>query len=137
MAVKSKPLNIKDPEAYRLARTLADQTGQTLTETVIEPLRDRLQRNVAGTSEGAGGGVVQFGVGIPRAVCRATGKQYLAVCQQGRCACPKAICACKTEGVGCRIVELGNVRGNIFTITVVNFRATGDQDSPVGEQSCG
>ena len=47
MAVKSKPLNIKDPEAYRLARTLADQTGLTLTETVIQALRDRLQRNSA------------------------------------------------------------------------------------------
>jgi len=47
VAVKSKPLNIKNPEDYRLARTLADQTGQTLTETVIQALRDRLQRNCA------------------------------------------------------------------------------------------
>ena len=91
--------------------------------------------HVAGTSEGAGGGVVQFAIGTQRGP--ATGKQYLAVCQQGRCASPKAICAGKTEGVGCRIVELGNVRGNIFTITAVNFRATGDQDFPVGEQGCG
>jgi antitoxin VapB len=35
-------LNIKDPEAYRLARELADRTGQTLTAAVTESLRDRL-----------------------------------------------------------------------------------------------
>jgi len=38
------PLNIKHPEADRLARTLAHKTGETITETVIQSLRERLQR---------------------------------------------------------------------------------------------
>ena len=38
------PLNIKDPEADRLARALAQQTGETLTQAVIHALRDRLAR---------------------------------------------------------------------------------------------
>jgi len=37
-------LNIKDPEAYRLARTLADKTGESLTGTVVSALRERLSR---------------------------------------------------------------------------------------------
>src|SRR2546423_347289 len=41
-----------------------------------------LASHVAGTSEGSGRGVVQFGVGL-REQCRATGKQYLAVREQG------------------------------------------------------
>ncbi len=40
-------LNIKDPEADRLARELAAKTGETLTETVIEALRQRLKREAA------------------------------------------------------------------------------------------
>jgi antitoxin VapB len=39
-----KPLNIKDPEAYRLARSLADQTGETLTQVVVLALRERYER---------------------------------------------------------------------------------------------
>jgi antitoxin VapB len=35
-------LNIKNPEAHRLARELAEVTGGTLTEAVTEALRDRL-----------------------------------------------------------------------------------------------
>lgn len=35
-------LNIKDPEAYRLARHLADETGETLTAAVTQSLRERL-----------------------------------------------------------------------------------------------
>ena len=72
--------------------------------------------------------------GVHRELCRATGKQYLAVREQGRRASPEAICACKTERAGCRIVELGNVRRNIFTIIRHRVGATGNQDSPVGEQ---
>jgi antitoxin VapB len=34
-------LNIKDAEAYRLARAIAESTGQTLTRVVTEALRDR------------------------------------------------------------------------------------------------
>lgn len=37
-------LNIKHPEADRLARELAKQTGETITEVVIEALREKLLR---------------------------------------------------------------------------------------------
>lgn len=37
-------LNIKNPEADRLARLLAHQTGETITEVVIEALREKLLR---------------------------------------------------------------------------------------------
>jgi antitoxin VapB len=37
-------LNIKDPEAHRLARKLAEQTGETMTRAVTEALRERLAR---------------------------------------------------------------------------------------------
>ncbi len=40
----SKPLNIKDPEAYRLARALADRTGETLTQVVVLALRQRFEQ---------------------------------------------------------------------------------------------
>jgi antitoxin VapB len=36
-------LSIKDPEADRLARELADATGESLTEVVIKALRERLR----------------------------------------------------------------------------------------------
>jgi antitoxin VapB len=35
-------LNINDPEADRLARELAEQTGETIEQAVITSLRDRL-----------------------------------------------------------------------------------------------
>ena len=37
-------MNIKDPEADRLARELARATGVTLTEAVMVALKERLQR---------------------------------------------------------------------------------------------
>jgi antitoxin VapB len=37
-------LNIKHPEADRLARILANQLNETITEVVIEALREKLQR---------------------------------------------------------------------------------------------
>jgi antitoxin VapB len=37
-------LNIKDPEAHKLARTLARETGQTMTSAVTEALRQRLEQ---------------------------------------------------------------------------------------------
>ena len=40
------PLNIKHPEADRLARELAARTGETITEVVIGALRERLAREV-------------------------------------------------------------------------------------------
>jgi antitoxin VapB len=46
-------LSIKDPEADRLARELAAQTGESLTEAVVVALRERLirqrRRRTAGT----------------------------------------------------------------------------------------
>jgi antitoxin VapB len=41
-------LNIKDPEAHRLAQTIAKATGETMTHVVTEALREcyeRLQRH--------------------------------------------------------------------------------------------
>ena len=37
-------LNIKHPEADRLARELSAVTGETLTEAVVAALRERLER---------------------------------------------------------------------------------------------
>ena len=37
-------LNIKDPETHKLAQTLAEETGETMTHAVTEALRERLQR---------------------------------------------------------------------------------------------
>ncbi|MGY2049457.1 type II toxin-antitoxin system VapB family antitoxin [Methylobacterium sp. JK268] len=37
-------LNIKDPEAHRLAQAIARETGETMTRAVTEALRDRLAR---------------------------------------------------------------------------------------------
>ncbi|HEY2884960.1 MAG TPA: type II toxin-antitoxin system VapB family antitoxin [Rhizomicrobium sp.] len=37
-------LNIKDPEAHRLAQSLAKETGETMTHAVTQALRERLQR---------------------------------------------------------------------------------------------
>lgn len=38
------PLNIKDPEADRLARQVARLTGDTLTQTVVVALKEQLAR---------------------------------------------------------------------------------------------
>ncbi len=35
-------LNIKDPEAHRLAATIAQATGQSMTRVVTDALRERL-----------------------------------------------------------------------------------------------
>jgi antitoxin VapB len=40
-------LNIKDPEADRLARELSQKTGETITKAVTTALRERLQRESA------------------------------------------------------------------------------------------
>ncbi|MGH7662940.1 MAG: type II toxin-antitoxin system VapB family antitoxin [Gemmatimonadaceae bacterium] len=40
------PLSIKHPEADRLARELADATGESLTAAVIGALRERLGREI-------------------------------------------------------------------------------------------
>lgn len=37
-------LNIKDPEAHRLAQAIAAATGETMTRAVTEALRERYER---------------------------------------------------------------------------------------------
>jgi antitoxin VapB len=37
-------LNIKDPEAHRLAAAIAQLTGETMTRVVTEALRERYER---------------------------------------------------------------------------------------------
>jgi len=37
-------LNIKNPEAYRLVKALADATGESMTEAVTVAARERLER---------------------------------------------------------------------------------------------
>jgi antitoxin VapB len=37
-------LNVKDPEAHRLAQAIAKETGETMTHIVTEALRERYQR---------------------------------------------------------------------------------------------
>jgi antitoxin VapB len=37
-------LNIKDPEAHRLAQAIAEETGETLTHAVTQALRERQER---------------------------------------------------------------------------------------------
>jgi antitoxin VapB len=37
-------LNVKDPEAHRLAQAIAHETGETLTCAVTEALRERYER---------------------------------------------------------------------------------------------
>jgi antitoxin VapB len=39
-----RTLNIKDPEAHRLAAAIAQETGETMTHVVTEALRDRFER---------------------------------------------------------------------------------------------
>ncbi|HUO05536.1 MAG TPA: type II toxin-antitoxin system VapB family antitoxin [Candidatus Binataceae bacterium] len=41
---KTASLNIKDPEAHRLAHAIARATGQTMTSVVNEALRERYER---------------------------------------------------------------------------------------------
>lgn len=44
MSRKDQSLNVKDPEAHRLAEAIARQTGETMTRVVTEALRERYQR---------------------------------------------------------------------------------------------
>jgi len=41
---KSLSLNVKDPEAHRLAQAIAQETGETITRAVTGALRDRYER---------------------------------------------------------------------------------------------
>jgi len=42
--MRAKSLNVKDPEAHRLAEAIADATGETITHVVTEALRERYER---------------------------------------------------------------------------------------------
>jgi antitoxin VapB len=37
-------LNVKDPEAHRLAQAIARETGETITSAVTQALRERYER---------------------------------------------------------------------------------------------
>jgi len=37
-------LNVKDPEAHRLAQAIAQETGESMTRVVTEALRERYER---------------------------------------------------------------------------------------------
>jgi hypothetical protein len=37
-------LNIKNPEAYRLVKELSDATGQSMTQVIIDSVRERLSQ---------------------------------------------------------------------------------------------
>jgi antitoxin VapB len=37
-------LNVKDPEAHRLAQAIAKETGESMTRAVTESLRERYER---------------------------------------------------------------------------------------------
>lgn len=39
-----KSLNVKDPEAHRLALKISRETGETITHAVTEALRERYER---------------------------------------------------------------------------------------------
>jgi antitoxin VapB len=41
---KTVNLNVKDPEAHRLAQAIAEATGETMTRAVTEALRERHAR---------------------------------------------------------------------------------------------
>ena len=56
-------LSIKDPEADALARRLAEQTGESLTEAVKRALQERLERESA---RHPGAGLAERLLGIGR-----------------------------------------------------------------------
>jgi antitoxin VapB len=41
---RSQSLNVKNPEAHRLAQAIANMTGDNLTHAVTEALRERYER---------------------------------------------------------------------------------------------
>ena len=54
-------MNIKNPEAHRLARELADLTGESVTGAVTESLRERLERLRAEQREGVAAALLVVG----------------------------------------------------------------------------
>ena len=41
---RNSSLNVKDPEAHRLAQAIARETGETMTRAVTNALRERYER---------------------------------------------------------------------------------------------
>jgi len=41
---RATSLNVKDPEAHRLAQAIAQETGETITRAVTKALRERYER---------------------------------------------------------------------------------------------
>jgi antitoxin VapB len=62
MKATSMTLSIKDPEADALARRLAEQTGESLTDAVKRALQERLERESA-RRPGAGLAARLLGIG--------------------------------------------------------------------------
>jgi antitoxin VapB len=56
-------LNIKDPEAHRLAAAIAQETGETLARVVTEALRERFER-------------------LPSSLCKASVEELRAIAQR-------------------------------------------------------
>lgn len=54
-------LSIKDPEADRLARAVARETGETLTGAVIQSLRERLARVRKPRGAALSGAILEIG----------------------------------------------------------------------------
>jgi len=54
-------LNIKNSETYRLARELAELTGESVTTAVTEAVRERLERERRTRSEGLASRLLAIG----------------------------------------------------------------------------
>jgi antitoxin VapB len=51
MAAKITPLNIKDPEVYRLAKALSERTGEPMVQVVKEALQEKFDRQARATPD--------------------------------------------------------------------------------------
>jgi antitoxin VapB len=54
-------LNVKNEEAHRLARQLAELTGESLTTAVTESVRQRLERVRQGSGQGLAERLLEIG----------------------------------------------------------------------------
>jgi antitoxin VapB len=54
-------MNIKDPDAHRLAKELARMTGENMTAAVTEAMRERLERLRGQHGEGLAGRLLGIG----------------------------------------------------------------------------
>ncbi|HEV2201629.1 MAG TPA: type II toxin-antitoxin system VapB family antitoxin [Bryobacteraceae bacterium] len=63
-------LNVKDPEAHRLAQAIAVETGESLTKVVIDSLRERQARLEKRKSKASLGELMAIAKRASRAVKR-------------------------------------------------------------------